>query len=197
MKHIYMLLREKKGIPIETRLETFESGVVFRRLKIENKNALNKIIPVLGDISLPLLGLSKESLELMKNVSIIIHSAATVRFDEPLRTAIRMNVYGPYEAIKVGMRLNKLDLFLHISTFYSNPHIKPIENKIYPPPMDWKMALKLMDSSLPDDTLNIVTRKLLGTFPNTYTFTKNLGENLVNDHKHLVPILIAKPSISK
>lgn len=192
-----MLLREKKGISIQSRLETFKKGIVFRRLRKENRKALEKIVPVSGDIKQPLLGLSYESFKAMKNVSILIHSAATVRFDEPLRTAIRMNVYGPYEAIKVGMRLSKLDLFIHVSTFYTNPHIKPIESKIYPPPMDWKEALKLMDSDLPDETFNIVTRKFIETYPNTYTFTKNLGENLVNDHSYLFPVLIVKPSISE
>lgn len=197
VKKIYMLLREKKGVPIESRLEDYKKGVIFDRLKSENRHALDKIVAIPGDVNLPFLGISEESIKLMQNVSIIIHSAATVRFDEPLRTAIRMNVMGPYEAIKLGMRLTKLDLFIHISTFYSNPHINLIENKIYPPPMDWKEALQLMDSGLPDELLNILTRKFIGTFPNTYAFTKNLGENLVNDHGHLFPIMIAKPSISK
>ncbi|KAL5273197.1 hypothetical protein ACFFRR_000141 [Megaselia abdita] len=82
-----------------------------------------------------------------------------------------------------------------LTHFFYNPHINPVDNKIYPPPMDWKLALKLMDSNIPDEMLGFFTKKCIGDFPNTYTFTKNLGENLVNDHSHLFPIIIAKPSI--
>ncbi len=39
-----------------------------------------------GDLLLPSLGISKEDRQRMiDNVSIVFHSAATVRFDEPLK----------------------------------------------------------------------------------------------------------------
>ena len=39
-----------------------------------------------GDLLLPSLGISKEDRKLITdNVSIVFHSAATVRFDEPLK----------------------------------------------------------------------------------------------------------------
>lgn len=157
---------------------------------------MDKLIAIPGDISLPLLGISTKSFKALEDVSLVIHSAATVRFDEPIRLAINLNVSATYEAIKVAKRFNKLELFVHISTYYSNPALKFVENKIYPPPIDWREAIKLSESNIPDEILNVLGRKYIQGFPNTYTFTKNLSENVVNEHSQLFPVLIVRPSIS-
>lgn len=34
-----------------------------------------------------------------------------------------------------------------------------------------------------------------GPHPNTYTFTKSIAEQIVNDYKHRLPIVIVRPSI--
>lgn len=144
-----------------------------------------------------MLGIPIKYIKAMENVSLVIHSAATVRFDEPLKAAINLNVSATYEAIKLSKKFPRLDLFCHISTFYSNPNLKFVENKLYPPPMDWQTAIKLSESNIPDENINIFGKKYIQGFPNTYTFTKNLSENVVNDHSHLFPVLIVRPSISK
>lgn len=56
---------------------------------------MKKIICISGDISQPLLGLSTCDLEkLIENVTIVFHSAATVRFDQDLREAANLNTLG-------------------------------------------------------------------------------------------------------
>lgn len=53
-----------------------------------------------GDCTLPGLGISTMDKEiLVKNVSIIFHMAATVRFDEKLKLAVDINVHGTKEMI--------------------------------------------------------------------------------------------------
>lgn len=169
---------------------------IFRRLRKEKPSALDKLIAIPGDTTEPLLGISEINVEKIKNVTIFINSAATVRFDEPLKKAIKINVGGTYEAIKVAGRMNHIDQFVHISTFFSNPFLKFVESKMYPAPMDWRISLKIAESTLPDEVINIVTKRFLGEYPNTYTFTKNLSENVVNDHQDLFPVLILRPSVS-
>lgn len=160
-------------------------------------NELEKLTAIPGDIMSPLLGMSKKHLSIIKNVSIFIHSAATVRFDEPLRKAIKVNLGGTYESIKVAQTLEKLELFTHLSTFYSNPYLKFIDSKLYPPVMDWRTVLQLANSNIPDDVIDTLTMKYTTLFPNTYTFTKSLGEHIVNEHRHLFPTLIYRPSIGE
>lgn len=43
--------------------------------------------------------------------------------------------------------------------------------------------------------LDLITPKLLGKLPNTYTFTKNLAEHLLVTEAEGMPIAIVRPSI--
>jgi len=62
---------------------------------------MNKLVALEGDVSLPNFGLSINDLQLLfDNVSIVFHSAATVRFDQDLKTAMEMNVEGPRSMLK-------------------------------------------------------------------------------------------------
>ena len=61
---------------------------LFNKLNAINPDAINKVIPIPGDIVHKSLGISCDDRKLLlENVEIIIHSAATVRFDEPIRFA--------------------------------------------------------------------------------------------------------------
>lgn len=51
-----------------------------------NPDFRNKLEAIEGDLMLPSMGISKEDEEkLIDNVNIVFHSAATVRFDEPIK----------------------------------------------------------------------------------------------------------------
>ena len=51
---------------------------------------------------MPDLGISDQDLNLMiQEVSIVFHSAATVKFDEPLKTSIEYNVLGTRRVIQL------------------------------------------------------------------------------------------------
>ncbi len=68
---------------------------IFTKVKEEQPNVMAKITAVTGDVTLPELGLSPSDLQLLtENVSVVFHSAATVRFNEELKTALVMNVKG-------------------------------------------------------------------------------------------------------
>lgn len=119
-----------------------------------------KVTIIPGDVEQPQLGITPDYMEKLKNVSIIIHSAATVRFDEPLRQAIKLNVGGTYEVLKLAEKFPNLQAIMHVSTLYSNPYLEYIEPKVYPAPMDWKFCLDLCQrNDINDDMLDILTRK--------------------------------------
>ncbi|TMW44168.1 hypothetical protein DOY81_010750, partial [Sarcophaga bullata] len=171
VRRIYLLLRPKRSLSIEERLA-----------KVKEE--------------MPLLGITEESRKLLENVSIVFHCAATVRFDEPIHQALKLNVGGTLEALKFAETLQKLKVFMHVSTFFSNPYLEYIEPKVYSAPMDWKFCLNLLDrDDISEEQLNVITKKLIIGFPNTYTFTKNLAESLVNDYRHKLPVCIYRPSI--
>lgn len=72
-----------------------------------------KVTIITGDCSLPGLGISPEERELLKDqTNIVIHGAATVRFDEKLKIAIAINVNGTKEMLLLAKEI----LHLKVST---------------------------------------------------------------------------------
>lgn len=91
---------------------------------------MEKLFAVEGDVGKLGLGLTKDALEQMKDVSVIFHSAASVRFDDILQSAIILNTRGTHETIKFALSLDKLASFVHISTTYCYPEESVIEEKV-------------------------------------------------------------------
>lgn len=82
---------------------------LFMRLKHERPKFYHKVSAMAGDASLPGLGLSSVDRQtLADEVNIVFHCAATIRFDEHIRTAININVLGTREIIKLAKEMNNL-----------------------------------------------------------------------------------------
>lgn len=65
--------------------------------------ASSKIIPIEGDLVVEGLGLSKEDRERIINVvDIIINSAASVNFDDPLKEALEINFFGAARILELS-----------------------------------------------------------------------------------------------
>ncbi|EDV91851.1 putative fatty acyl-CoA reductase CG5065 [Drosophila grimshawi] len=194
LSRIYVLLRPKKGVAIESRLEALLNCKLYERLRREQPHTLAKVVPIGGDVTQLGLGISESDLKRLTNVTIVYHSAASVRFDDPLRDAILMNTRGTHELIKLALTWKKLRAFVHVSTTYSNPTELEVEERIYPPYADWRTTIKLAET-YDEETLDVFNLKYGNFQPNTYTFTKSLAEHVANDYKDQLPIFIFRPSI--
>uniref|UniRef100_A0A1B6DEA6 Fatty acyl-CoA reductase n=2 Tax=Clastoptera arizonana TaxID=38151 RepID=A0A1B6DEA6_9HEMI len=154
-----------------------------------------KFILLNGDVSELNLGLSAEDEQnIIKNVSIVFHVAASVRFDDPLSDAIKMNTRGTREIVQLCLKIKSLKTFLHVSTTYSNCYKSMVEEKVYPPLADWREMIETVEK-LDPGIINILTKKYIGSMPNTYTFSKSLAENVVWEHRNQLPVIILRPSI--
>lgn len=91
---------------------------------------LNKLVAVEGDVGVLGLGFSHETLELLQDVSVVFHSAASVRFDDILQSAIILNTRGTHEVIKLALTLSHLVSFVHVSTTYCYPDQRFIDEKV-------------------------------------------------------------------
>ena len=87
IEKIYILLRPKYGQSPKQRMEEFVLSNFFSVCgRVDASILREKILPVVGDITVPQLGLSSEDRQLLiDNVSIVFHSAASVKFDDPLK----------------------------------------------------------------------------------------------------------------
>lgn len=178
---IYVLIRSKKGKDIATRIEDIVNDVVFTKVKQQDKEEKfrHKIVPIEGDCSLPGLGISEsDRRKLIDNVQIILHAAATVRFDEKLKLALAINVNGTKEIMILSRQLKTLVACVHVSTAYANCNRSNIDERIYRTKLSGSNAIKMAEC-FDEKTLEQITPTLIGDWPNTYTFTKALAEDLV------------------
>jgi nucleoside-diphosphate-sugar epimerase len=84
---------------------------IFDWLRKERPEALNKLVPVCGDISLNELGLSQADQKILADsVSVVFHSAATVKFDEALKLSVGMNIVGTKRIVQLCHKMVKLEV---------------------------------------------------------------------------------------
>jgi fatty acyl-CoA reductase len=80
-------------------------------LRKDRPEALNKVVPVFGDITLPEMGMSQADQKILTDsVSVVFHSAATVRFDETLKMAVDMNILGTKRVVQLCHKMLKLEV---------------------------------------------------------------------------------------
>ncbi|KAL2741590.1 fatty acyl-CoA reductase wat-like isoform X2 [Vespula squamosa] len=192
---IYVLIRKKKEKNVLQRTKEFLNDSLFSILKKEQPEFQKRIAAIEGDCSLPNLGISiTDRTTLIEEVSIVFHVAATVRFNEKIKSAAAINVRSLKEMIYLSHRMTKLKSFVHVSTAYANCLQNPIEEKFYDPPMDADKFIDLLDS-IDEKLLDDITPQLLGIWPNTYVYTKSIAEDIVRKHAGLMPIGIFRPGI--
>ncbi len=77
---------------------------------------MRKVVAVGGDVTFPGFGLSPSDLQLiLDNVSVVFNSAATVKFDEELKTAVQLNVKGPRELLAICRQMKNLQVLSNSS----------------------------------------------------------------------------------
>ena len=84
--NIYMLCRGKRGKTPQERMDKLFSEMLFDNVRENLPGQIKKVIPVVGDVLEKGLGLSEEDEKLVTdNCHVIIHSAATIRFDDHIK----------------------------------------------------------------------------------------------------------------
>lgn len=61
--------------------------------------------------------------ELIKNVSVIFHCAANVRFDQPIKDAVNMNTLGTNRMLKLAEQMKLLKVNYYYIAYYGTQHI--------------------------------------------------------------------------
>ncbi|NXF96968.1 FACR1 reductase, partial [Eubucco bourcierii] len=195
VKAVYILVRPKAGQSMQERVANMLKCKVFDRVREDCPNFHEKIKPINAELTQPKLAISAEDEEeLLTRVNIVFHCAATVRFDEPLKHAVQLNAMGTQRLLELARQMQNLEAFIHISTAYANCVRKCIDEVIYPPPAEPKKLFDLVEW-LDESIIQDITPKLLGAWPNTYTYTKALSEYLIQQERGNLNIAIIRPSI--
>lgn len=149
-------------------------------------------------MTLPGFGLSDADARLVQaNAQIIIHSAATVQFNEPLEVAVAMNCGGAMNALRFAQTCERVLCYVHVSTAYVNCNQRNVtlQEQLYPLDFDPEAAVDAVSNASPAE-LERLTANLMGTYPNTYALTKSMAEHLVVKHAGpSIPLVLYRPTI--
>uniref|UniRef100_A0A8C2AN03 Fatty acyl-CoA reductase n=1 Tax=Cyprinus carpio TaxID=7962 RepID=A0A8C2AN03_CYPCA len=195
VKALYILVRPKAGQSMSERVQDMMKCKLFDRVREDNPDFHQKIIPISSELTQPGLAISPEDVQTLTScINIVFHCAATIRFDEPLKHALQLNVIATQQLLSLAQQMQHLQAFIHISTAYANCNRRHIDEVIYPLPVEPK---KLIDSLewMDDSIIRDITPHLIGDRPNTYTYTKALAECVVQQESGKLNIGIIRPSI--
>ncbi|KAL1221705.1 Fatty acyl-CoA reductase 1 [Cardamine amara subsp. amara] len=225
VKKMYLLLRarDNKSAMQRLRSEVLEMDlfkVLRNGLGEEKLNALvrEKIEPVPGDISIVNLGLKDSNLlqRMWSEIDIIINIAATTNFDERYDIGLGINTFGALNVLNFAKKCVKGQLLLHVSTAYVSGEksgllpetpFKMGETLSGNRKLDINIELELMKQKLKEiqdcseqeisQTMKDfgMTRAKLHGWPNTYVFTKAMGEMLMGKYRENLPLVIIRPTM--
>ena len=97
--------------------------------------------------------------------------------------------------LQLAKECSQLEVFTHISTAYANCNRTGyIEEMIYDDDQDVEAIVKnIMQKNVKE--IKDTEKQLIGVFPNTYTFTKNLAEKQLKKNLGNVRCVLYRPSI--
>ncbi|XP_010520426.1 PREDICTED: fatty acyl-CoA reductase 3-like [Tarenaya hassleriana] len=179
-----------------------------------------KVKLVVGDISFEDLGLqdSKLALDMIHELDVIVNMAATTNFNERYDVALGTNALGSAHVLNFAKKCAKVKVLVHVSTAYvcgersgvirETPyHVGQTLNGKGGLDIDHEKNLaeeKLEELRATGASPGTITRAMkdLGLsrarmygWPNTYVFTKAMGEMLIGAKRENVAVVILRPTI--
>ncbi|KAJ8706261.1 hypothetical protein PYW08_010887 [Mythimna loreyi] len=199
LKKMFVLLRPKKNKTIQERLEYVLSDPLYDVLRKRKPGFMDKIVPLEGDVAHIRLGLSDEDWVLLtQEVDTVFHMAATIRFDEPLSTSVLINVRGTRECLALAKACRQLKNFVYVSTAFSHATVErvrqPVLEQFYESPVPPALIIGLAET-MDGQRLDRITSELIRGWPNTYTFTKAIAEEMVRSSAAHLPVCVVRPPI--
>eukprot|EP00484_Ammonia_sp_Unknown_P008946 CAMPEP_0197057500 /NCGR_PEP_ID=MMETSP1384-20130603/97718_1 /TAXON_ID=29189 /ORGANISM="Ammonia sp." /LENGTH=612 /DNA_ID=CAMNT_0042491947 /DNA_START=49 /DNA_END=1887 /DNA_ORIENTATION=- len=167
-----------------------------------------RVVGVEGELTEELLAIDDKAMAHMKYAHdvnhkkgiVVIHCAADIDFNREINQSININVNGTYQCIQVAHELNA-KCFIHISTLYVNSREDGnsfVAEKIYDSGLNFVdefqkwLKLRAENEQFSASYINRikgVTSKQSPLqrqeWPNNYTFTKNMAENVVRHYCRL------------
>ncbi|XP_077230984.1 alcohol-forming fatty acyl-CoA reductase-like [Tasmannia lanceolata] len=225
VKRLFLLIRATNDETAKQRLQNdVMEKEVFRILREKHGKDFysfiwDKVTPVAGDIACENLGIEEKSMkeEMWREINVIVNVAATTNFDERYDVSLITNTMGAKHVLEFAKKCVKLEILLHVSTAYvsgekaglilEKPFNMETLNGIMR--LDIEAEMKLANERLRELRDNGASRKAetiamkeLGIqrarffgWPNTYAFTKAMGEMLLGQLRENVPLVIMRPTI--
>lgn len=195
VKELIILMRAKRGKSASERVEDFVNIPAFSRILKEKPEVMKKISPVWGDISAPNLGLSDEHFKkVVGSCQMVFHMAASLKLEATLKPNILTNLTATKYVLNLARQMKHLVQFVHLSTAFCYEDQEVLHEKVYDFHHNPEDLIKCAEW-MSEEAMTAMQKEILGSQPNTYTYTKRLAEILLrNEYQHL-PVCIVRPSI--
>ncbi|CAG8961526.1 hypothetical protein HYFRA_00013943 [Hymenoscyphus fraxineus] len=188
---IVLLTRGKRGQDPQARFRnTVATSPCFSNL---SPSWMDQIQIVEGDVAKDNCGMRPELYrEVCRDVTHIIHCAASIKFDNPIKDAMESNIGGAVNVCLLANQCKRLERLLMTSTAYVTPHTRnPIGEELAPLPLPVDKLKQIINEGKISESEIL---KLTG-HENTYTLTKCMAEHYIDEWSKTLPITIVRPSI--
>lgn len=187
---VFVVVRKKGGKSPDARFEQIMRAKCFAGLEAAFKR---HVVLITGSLAQHRCGMAATDYErLTKQATHIIHCAASVDFDLPLRDACESNITASLQVLELAKACKRLQRMVSVSTAYTTPHREgPLREELTPLP---RPAADLLEAIAAGSMNKEAMLKLTG-HPNTYTLTKCIAEHVLMERRGDVPLKIVRPSI--
>lgn len=204
-KKIFIMVRGKKNMTVRDRLDKeILSSEIFKEHWKRDPNlkvtVMQKVVPVEGDLIIDKLGLSAADRAMVTaECDLVINCAASVNFDDPILDALEINYFGCLRMLELAKECRNIVTFTHVSTAYVNscmPDKSQVKEEVYALPGNQdpeEVVRKIVQ--LGPQKAHEQESKILGAYPNTYTFSKSMAERSLQKLRGDLPVTILRPSI--
>jgi len=91
---------------------------LFNRLRVEKPDFMDRIKIIDGNMEDSTMGLSSTDRDwLIENVNFVFHCAATIKFNEPLAIATKINIQGTKNLLTLATDMKNLKVFAHSANY--------------------------------------------------------------------------------
>ncbi|XP_021835066.1 fatty acyl-CoA reductase 3-like [Spinacia oleracea] len=219
VKKLYLLIRAKDHNSALERLHSEITGKELFKVLRERYGAKfdsfisEKVAPITGDTSLINLSLRGDNSNINKDIDVIIHAAATTRFEERYDVALGINTFGAKNIIHFAQTCPNLQIIVDVSTAYvcgekvglipETPQKMDIvgfnidiEKKLVDKTLTHLIGKKVSTKEIRDTMRRLGQKRAeLYGWPNTYVFTKAMGEKLIWEYKENLSVVIIRPTM--
>ncbi|MBP8180372.1 MAG: SDR family oxidoreductase [Acidimicrobiia bacterium] len=193
IRRVHVLIRPSKGHSAQTRFDLeVATAECFADLP---RGWTSQVRVVEADLSEPGCGLAAtERTHLRRQVTHIVHAAASIDFDLPAPTAADANVTAALNVLEFARECPNLERMVSVSTAYVHANHRDgrllRRNLAALPRPASELYRDILAGEIDDQTLLTLTGH-----PNTYTVTKAIAEHLLIERREQVPLSIVRPSI--
>uniref|UniRef100_A0AAG5DKM7 Fatty acyl-CoA reductase n=1 Tax=Anopheles atroparvus TaxID=41427 RepID=A0AAG5DKM7_ANOAO len=199
VKKVFLLVRPKRNRTVIERLQDVFEDVVFNDIKASpgaGKPLLAKVIPIEVNFQSDKVISAENRRVLAAEVQVVFNVMASVKFNEDIETALETNVLSSRKLFLLVEHFTALQSIVHVSTFFSNCHRGHIEERIYEDlPFGGFENIMRLFQHLTAPEKDALKPLILGSMPNSYTFSKRCAEVMIQQQFAHLPIAVFRPPI--